>query len=147
MAKQAVKRRRGLDGLVEAADADDLSGENRLGRGHRLSDDGFVDEPARVQTVVKAALCEELGVSAFLDDAAAIQNEDAVGALHRRKPMRASRRIARAIATRWRCPTERRTPRSPTIVSMPLGIRPMNSVAFADRAASSISASVASSRP
>ena len=35
-------------------------------------------------------------MSAFLDDAAAIQNEDAVGALHRRKPMRDDDRRAPA---------------------------------------------------
>src|SRR5207249_4098426 len=64
--------------------------------GARAVDGGFVDEPARVQTVVKAALCEELGMRAFLDDATAIEYEDAVSALHRRKPVRDDDRRAPA---------------------------------------------------
>ncbi len=61
--------------------------------------------------------------------------------------MRGLRRIARAIATRCLCPTDNRTPRSPTSVSYAFGSATMNSCAFAAFAASTISSSLAPSRP
>src|SRR5207244_328598 len=55
--------------------------------------------------------------------------------------------IARALATRWRWPPERRIPLSPTIVSYPSGSAMMKSCAFAICAAWRTSASATSSRP
>ncbi len=60
--------------------------------------------------------------------------------------MRGSARSARAIVTRWRCPPDSFTPRSPITVSRPSGKRSENSVTYAWAAASSISASVAAGR-
>ena len=56
-------------------------------------------------------------------------------------------RIARAMASRCCWPPESFTPRSPTNVSYRSGSLSMNSCAFARRAASSISASLALCRP
>ena len=58
----------------------------------------------------------------------------------------ASLRNARAMAMRWRCPPDRRTPRSPTIVSRPSGSSAMNSLQCAARAACQTSSSLASGR-
>ena len=59
----------------------------------------------------------------------------------------ARRTNARASATRWRSPTDRPAPRSPSIASRPSGRAATTSVRPAARAASSISAIVASGRP
>ena len=53
--------------------------------------------------------------------------------------MRGSARIARAIATRWRCPPDSFTPRSPTTVSYFFSNSSMNSSACAMRLTSRIS--------
>ena len=52
--------------------------------------------------------------------------------------MRGSARIARAIETRWRCPPESLTPRSPTIVSYFFSKLSANSSTRAIRQASRI---------
>ena len=57
--------------------------------------------------------------------------------------MRGSARIARAMATRWRCPPDSLMPRSPTIVSYPSGKPRTNSSQWAMRLTASISARVA----
>jgi hypothetical protein len=59
----------------------------------------------------------------------------------------ASRRIARAIATRWRCPPDSFTPRSPTRVANPSGSPSTNSSTCAAAAAARICSGVASGRP
>ena len=59
----------------------------------------------------------------------------------------ASRRMARAIATRCRWPPESFTPRSPTSVSKPRGSASTNSVTCAASAAARISVVVAPGRP
>lgn len=58
----------------------------------------------------------------------------------------ASRRIARARATRWRWPPDSLMPRSPTMVAKPSGSASANSVTCAASAARRISSSVASGR-
>src|SRR3989442_647962 len=50
----------------------------------------------------------------------------------------ARRMAARAIAIRWRCPLESVTPRSPTMVSYPLGSASTNAWALARRAGGSV---------
>jgi hypothetical protein len=45
-------------------------------------------ELERVQPRVRAALCEQLVVPPVLDDAAAVEHQDAVGMLHRGQPVR-----------------------------------------------------------
>ena len=60
--------------------------------------------------------------------------------------IRGSARIARAMATRCRCPPDRRTPRSPTTVSYPSAKPSANSPTWAMRQASRISASLAAGR-
>ena len=59
----------------------------------------------------------------------------------------ASRNNARAIATRCRCPPDRRMPRSPITVPYPSGRAEMNPCALAALAASSSSFGVASGLP
>src|SRR5436190_2201279 len=54
----------------------------------RRRDGALVDELSCVETVVEAALREQLGVRALLDDAASIQHEDPVRALDRRETVR-----------------------------------------------------------
>src|SRR5579863_1160738 len=57
--------------------------------------------------------------------------------------MRGSARMARAMETRWRCPPESFTPRSPIMVSYPSGKRSANSSTRAMRQAARISSSLA----
>ena len=59
----------------------------------------------------------------------------------------ASFSIARATATRWRCPPDRRRPRSPMTVSYPSVNFMMKSWALARLATSTTSSSVASGLP
>src|SRR5256886_7794290 len=54
----------------------------------RRRDGALVDELSCVETVVEAALREQLGVRALLDDAASVQHEDPVRALDRRETVR-----------------------------------------------------------
>ncbi len=60
--------------------------------------------------------------------------------------IRGSARSARAIETRWRCPPESFTPRSPTTVSYVESNRSANSSTRATRHAARICSSVASGR-
>ena len=61
--------------------------------------------------------------------------------------MRGSARMARAIASNWRCPWLKLCPCSDTCVWYPCGRRRMNQSALASRAAAYTCSSVASSRP
>ena len=56
-------------------------------------------------------------------------------------------KTARAMARRWRWPPESDTPFSPMMVSKPCGFWAMNSMAWACRAAATISSALAPSRP
>lgn len=64
-----------------------------------------------------------------------------------RTSMGASRRMARARASLWRCPPERSTPLSPSFVSYPSGNPSINSAATARCAARSINHALCSDKP
>ena len=144
-----------------------------LVRGHLTLDHGVVDAASRHQFLVRTALDDaavlhqqDRSARRIVDSRCAITNvvrpasSVAIDAwiscsLSVSRLLVASSRIricgcariARAMASRCCCPPDSLTPRSPMKVSYPSGSLTMNSCALARRAASSISASVASCRP